>query len=483
MSGVCLAESECVTINNIEYCKKQDDIMDRIQNHISNIDPPSQEVRSAPPVSVRSAPPVSVVPAPVAQKRTNTNSNDVENALVNFEQSTSEENDAMRKLQEDIIQANKLIYNIKNNGVTIKNETIESVANVTTTSDTNYSSASIEYTNDNVVNSISNQKFELSQCWFDASGMNMCHSYECDQKPTQTDCMVSRKVIGDVKRKMMEDEWIPCITESPFNCKLKSTKPNTNQITENTVEPPFASAENSEDESKNNTAVKSTTSAPEPPQTVPSEPPPPQQLLKPENTPCDIFDWFKSAPEGQYIDDINTCLAKVNLPERIIADFKGDISDDNIYSACKVLFDEKKYSTGEIFVKHFAEEKVCVITGTLDNEGNIIMPGTVPSPAPVASVQKPPAFVPPDFENTKWASGSRVCKQSDNNTLPCLQDNKYCKENDKMCTESQAIKQCENLTDCSYIFKKNYDGNDYFYFRKASDQWMPDQSGATMYVP
>lgn len=455
MSGVCLAESECVTINNIEYCKKQDDIIDHIQNNISNIDPPSHAVAS-PPVPV-----VPAVTAPVAQKKVEAENDDVENALTDFIGSTSEETTVMKKLQEDVIEAHKLIENIKK-GITMNDENIESNVNVTEKDDTTHKSSSVEY--DNTKN---DQKIELSSCWFDASGINMCQFYECDENPYDKGlCLISDSNIGDVRRQMMENDWIPCIQRSPWNCKLKSTKPNTNQSNVN-VEPPFAqSPKNTEyppPTSIDNTAAPIT--------------PPTQPLFKSENTPCDVFDWYKSAPEGTYIKAVNTCVAKVKLPDRILnnSEFKG-----NTPGACKALFDEKRYSTGEAFVHpHYnpAHGQLCVITGRLDNEGNIIMPGTVPSPAPVARPTKPPAFIPPDFENTTWTEGSRICKQTHSNDFPCVGDNKWYH------TESEAIKNCSDLPDCSYIFKKNFDGIEHFYLRRASDPWMPDSNGSTMYVP
>lgn len=191
---------------------------------------------------------------------------------------------------------------------------------------------------------------------------------------------------------------------------------------------------------------------------------------------CDQFIWYKTAVDKKYINEVNSCVAKIKLPDHIVqnSQFKGKITNNNMNDACTTLFEDKFYETGSIFVKHFTDEKLCVIVGNLDENGKIIMPDK--------KNEIENGIINTKIDKGEWVTGSRICKPTDPSSFPCINNNKFCTEEGKLCTESQASEQCKNLQDCSYLYKKNIDGNDHFYFRRTSDIWMPDDNGYTMYI-
>ena len=63
---------------------------------------------------------------------------------------------------------------------------------------------------------------EINLCWPDRQGINQCHTYLCDRRPTLQECPLSKGSSPSV----IESTWVPCIQQAPFNCRDKSVKPH-----------------------------------------------------------------------------------------------------------------------------------------------------------------------------------------------------------------------------------------------------------------
>ena len=66
---------------------------------------------------------------------------------------------------------------------------------------------------------------KLNLCWPDNRGVNQCHTYLCDRRPTLQECPLSKGAPPSV----IESTWVPCIQKAPFNCRDENVKPHSIQ--------------------------------------------------------------------------------------------------------------------------------------------------------------------------------------------------------------------------------------------------------------
>ena len=74
---------------------------------------------------------------------------------------------------------------------------------------------------------------KLNLCWPDRRGVNQCHTYLCDRRPTLQECPLSKGSSPSV----IESTWVPCIQKAPFKCREENVKPHSIQPSAPNPEP------------------------------------------------------------------------------------------------------------------------------------------------------------------------------------------------------------------------------------------------------
>ena len=184
-----------------------------------------------------------------------------------------------------------------------------------------------------------------------------------------------------------------------------------------------------------------------------------KSMIAETNNPCDALNWSEYADHTQYIPDLNICVGKIDLPT-------NKKSCESLYSMYNI--------TNEANILSSKIPNTCIISEELD----IVYEKQNVSNKSVKNTQSNP----PDYKKTEWTSGSRECVSIDGGR-PCVYDKHCTSENDHPCLEQEAIRKCERMDGCSYLYKKFVDDKTYYYFRKEEDKWVHDDTGETKYIP